>query len=53
VGDARERQGRYFTRDLRYRQWLVAVVRVFIKKAQKMPQREIDLALERAKEVNP
>jgi phage-related protein len=30
----------------------VVVVRVFIKKTQKTPQREIDLALERAKEVN-
>jgi phage-related protein len=31
----------------------VGVVRVFVKKAQKTPRREIDLALERAKEVNP
>src|SRR5258706_12896495 len=31
----------------------VVVVRVFIKKTQKTPQREIDLALERAKAVNP
>jgi phage-related protein len=31
----------------------VVVVRVFIKKAQKTPRREIDLALERAKEVKP
>ena len=30
----------------------VVVVRVFIKKTQKTPRREIDLALERAKEVN-
>jgi phage-related protein len=30
----------------------VVVVRVFVKKAQKTPRREIDLALERAKEVN-
>jgi phage-related protein len=29
----------------------VVVVRVFVKKTQKTPQREIDLALERAKEV--
>jgi phage-related protein len=29
----------------------VVVVRVFVKKAQKTPRREIDLALERAKEV--
>src|ERR1700733_14453620 len=29
------------------------VVRVFIKKTEKTPRREIDLALERAKEVNP
>ena len=29
----------------------VIVVRVFIKKSQKSPRREIDLALERAKEV--
>ena len=35
------------------RGWRVVVVRVFIKKTQKTPQREIDLALERAKEVNP
>jgi phage-related protein len=31
----------------------VVVVRVFVKKAQKTPRREIDLALERAREVNP
>jgi phage-related protein len=31
----------------------VVVVRVFIKKTEKTPRREIDLALERAKEVNP
>jgi phage-related protein len=31
----------------------VVVVRVFIKKTQKTPRREIDLALERAKELNP
>jgi phage-related protein len=31
----------------------VVVVRVFLKKTQKTPRREIDLALERAKEVNP
>ena len=31
----------------------VVVVRVFIKKTRKTPQREIDLALERAKEVDP
>ena len=30
----------------------VVVVRVFVKKTQKTPQREIDLALKRAKEVN-
>ena len=30
----------------------VVVVRVFVKKTQKMPRREIDLALNRAKEVN-
>lgn len=30
----------------------VVVVRVFVKKTQKTPRREIDLALERAKEVN-
>jgi phage-related protein len=30
----------------------VVVVRVFVKKVQKTPRREIDLALERAKEVN-
>jgi phage-related protein len=29
----------------------VVVVRVFVKKAQRTPRREIDLALERAKEV--
>src|SRR5215813_15538555 len=29
----------------------VVVVRVFVKKAQKTPRREIDLALERAREV--
>ena len=31
----------------------VVVVRVFVKKTQKTPRREIDLALERAREVNP
>jgi phage-related protein len=31
----------------------VVVVRVFVKKTQKTPRREIDLALERAKEINP
>ena len=31
----------------------VVVVRVFIKKTQKTPRREIDLALERAKGVKP
>jgi phage-related protein len=31
----------------------VVVVRVLVKKTQKTPRREIDLALERAKEVKP
>jgi phage-related protein len=31
----------------------VVVVRVFIKKTQKTPRREIDLALKRAKEIKP
>ena len=31
----------------------VVVVRVFIKKTQKTPSREIDLALKRAKELKP
>ena len=31
----------------------VVVVRVFVKKTQKTPRRELDLALERAKKVNP
>ena len=31
----------------------VVIVRVFIKKTQKTPRREIDLALERAREVKP
>ena len=31
----------------------VVVVRVFIKKTQKTPSREIDLALKRAKEIKP
>ena len=31
----------------------VVVVRVFVKKTQKIPKREIDLALKRAKEVRP
>src|SRR5436189_2731002 len=31
----------------------IVVVRVFVKKTQKTPRREVDLALERAKEVNP
>ena len=31
----------------------VVVVRVFVKKTQKTPKREIDLALKRAKEVLP
>ncbi len=30
----------------------VVVVRVFVKKTQKTPRREIDLALERVKEIN-
>jgi phage-related protein len=30
----------------------VVVVRVFVKKTQKTPRRELDLALERAKEIN-
>jgi len=30
----------------------VIVVRVFIKKTPKTPRRELDLALERAKEIN-
>jgi phage-related protein len=30
---------------------IVVVVRVFVKKTQKTPRREIDLALARAKEV--
>ncbi|MCC6537668.1 MAG: type II toxin-antitoxin system RelE/ParE family toxin [Bryobacterales bacterium] len=32
--------------------WRVVVVRVFVKRTQKTPRREIDLALARAKEVN-
>lgn len=31
----------------------VVVVRVFVKKTQKTPKREIELALKRAKEVEP
>ena len=31
----------------------VVVVRVFVKKTEKTPRREIDLALERAKEIKP
>ena len=31
----------------------VVVVRVFVKKTQKIPKREVDLALKRAKEVRP
>ena len=31
----------------------VVVVRVFVKKTQKIPKREVDLALKRAKEVLP
>ena len=31
----------------------VVVVRVFVKKTQKIPKREIDLALKRTKEVRP
>ena len=31
----------------------VVVVRVFVKKTQKTPNREIELALQRAKEVLP
>ena len=30
----------------------VVVVRVFVKKTQQTPRREIDLALQRAREVN-
>jgi phage-related protein len=50
MGDAHERLGRNLSSDLRHR---VMVVRVFVKKTQKTPQREIDLALQRAKEVSP
>jgi phage-related protein len=32
--------------------WRVVVVRVFVKKAQKTPDREIDLALKRAREIS-
>jgi len=32
---------------------LIVIVRVFVKKTQKTPSREIDLALRRAKEVLP
>jgi phage-related protein len=32
---------------------LIVIVRVFVKKTQKTPSREIDLALSRAKEVLP
>ena len=31
----------------------VVVVRVFVKKTQRTPNREIDLALKRAKEIEP
>ena len=31
----------------------IVVVRVFVKKTAKTPRRELDLALERAKELNP
>jgi len=31
----------------------VVVVRVFVKKTQKTPRRELNLALERAKGINP
>jgi phage-related protein len=31
----------------------VVVVRVFVKKTQKTPRHELDLALQRAKEINP
>ena len=31
----------------------IVVVRVFVKKTPKTPRRELDLALERAKELNP
>jgi phage-related protein len=34
------------------RDWRVVVVRVFVKNTQKTPRREIDLALERAREVS-
>lgn len=37
--------------DMRARFSRVVVVRVFVKKTQKTPRREIQLALERAKEV--
>jgi len=52
LGNAHEGQGResralyVAVRDKR-----VVVVRVFVKKTQKTPRREIDLALKRAKEV--
>jgi len=33
------------------RGWRVVIVRVFVKKTQKTPRREIDLALSRAKSL--
>ena len=33
-------------------EWRVVVVRVFVKKGQKTPNREIELALRRAKEIS-
>jgi phage-related protein len=54
VGDAYERQGRHSRAIyLTARGRRVVVVRAFVEKTQKTPRREIDLALERAKEVKP
>jgi len=53
MGDAHERQRRHFSSHIRYRERPSrSGAPVFIKKTQRTPRMEIDLALERAKELD-
>ena len=52
MGNAAAGQGQHFAGALcRGEGQCAVIVRVFVKKTQKTPRREIDLALSRAKEV--
>lgn len=53
MGDADAGQGRHLAGALRRGERPARRVRVFVKKTQKTPSREIDLAPSRAKEVPP